>query len=125
MYIRMKEDWNGVGPSKRNAHRRMEWNGMAQIPQVTKQWRRGEERERETIIQGKERKGKERKGKERKEEGKKKERRRKEEGKDFYYKKEGGESKERGKNIINKYNIINIQNKKKNPKKKQIYYKKI
>ena len=122
MYIRMKEDWNGVGPSKRNAHRRMEWNGMAQIPQVTKQWRREEvrrERERERPS-SKERKGKERR---RKEEGKKKERRRKEEGKDFYYKKEGGESKERGKNIINKYNIINIQNKKKNPKKKQIYKK--
>ena len=91
----------------------MEWNGPDTTGNKTMEKRRGEEREREreTIIQGKERKGK------------KKERRRKEEGKDFYYKKEGGESKERGKNIINKYNIINIQNKKKNPKKKQIYKK--
>ena len=77
MYIRMKEDWNGgTVETKRPSTNGMEWNGMAQIPQVTKQWRREEvrrERERERPS-SKERKGKERR---RKEEGKKKERRRK------------------------------------------------
>ena len=79
MYIRMKEDWNGgTVETKRPSTNGMEWNGPDTTGNKTMEKRRGEEREREreTIIQGKERKGK-KKERRRKEEGKKKERRRK------------------------------------------------